>query len=266
MSKYRRSESTTRTPAEDLKHASADCQRGIVTKVSTLRIPAPTLAPTQLLLFDVIRRNRPVSFSWAISEVTVVDNATALASALVRGKAIAVSDGSFKNDQGTAEFVIEGDSRNERVVGVNIIPGEPEYQPAYRSEIGGIAGILESLHCLCEAHAIRKGAVEIGLDGEQAMKVEASEWPLDPGSPNFDMLQHVRGLIKALPIETTFRWMASHQDKHKPFAQLDHWEQLNVECNGLAKKFWIPEPLHDPGLVVSSLATINGLFGLMERS
>ncbi len=67
MSKYRSSESTTRTPAEDLEHASVDCQHGIVTKVSTLRIPAPIVAPTQLLLFDVIRRNRPVGFSWAIS-------------------------------------------------------------------------------------------------------------------------------------------------------------------------------------------------------
>jgi hypothetical protein len=65
-----------------------------------------------------------------------------------------------------------------------------------------------------------------------------NNWPLDPGSPGYDLLQHVPGLIKALPITITFRWISSHQDKHKTFAQLDHWEQLNVECDGLAKGFW----------------------------
>jgi hypothetical protein len=121
ISKYRKSNTLSRVPAEDLVHASVDdCRGDITTKVSTEYIPAPILFPTPTLSFEDIRRSRHAGFSWAISEVTVPANATVLASALVRGKAIAVSDGSFKNAQGTAGFVIEGDTRCGRLVGVNI--------------------------------------------------------------------------------------------------------------------------------------------------
>jgi hypothetical protein len=71
-----------------------------------------------------------------------------------------------------------------RLVGANVIPGESEFQSSYRSEIGGVAGILESLHCVCEAHDIGSGAIKIGLDGDQAMKAVADTWPLDPGKPD----------------------------------------------------------------------------------
>jgi hypothetical protein len=219
-------------------HASVDQQGDFVSKVATAAITVPRIDPPQTRTFEEIRRNRSGGFSWAISEVTVIDNATVLASALIRGKAIAVSDGSFKNAKGTAGFVIEGDTRNGRVVGVNVIPGESEYQSSYQSEIGGVAGILKSLHCVCEAHGISEGAIEIGLDGDQAMKAVANDWPLDPGCPDYDLLQHVRGLIKASKLKISFRWIASHQDNHKTLAQLDRWELLNVECDGLAKGFW----------------------------
>ena len=39
-----------------------------------------------------------------------------------------------------------------------------------RSELGGVASILECLHCICIAHGITAGKVEVGLDGKQAMK------------------------------------------------------------------------------------------------
>ncbi len=81
-------------------------------------------------------------------------------------------------------------------------------------------------------------AVKIGMDEDQAMKAMANNWPLDPGNPDYDLLQHVRGQITALPLTITFRWIASHQDKHKALSQLDRWEQLNVECYGLAKSYW----------------------------
>jgi hypothetical protein len=50
-----------------------------------------------------------------------------------------------------------------------------------------VAGILESLHCVCEAHDIGSGAIEIELDGDQAMKAVADTWPLDPGNPDCNL-------------------------------------------------------------------------------
>jgi hypothetical protein len=146
---------------------------------------------------------------WAISEVTVADNTKVLASAMVCGKTIAVSDGSFKNHHGTTGFVIKGDNRSGRLVGVNVIPGKTEYQLSYRSNIGGVAGILESLHCVSKAHGVLSGDIKIGLDREIAMKAVTDNWPLDPGNPDYNLLQHVGGQIKALPLTITFCWIAS---------------------------------------------------------
>jgi hypothetical protein len=175
----------------------------------------------------------PTAFR-AIAEVLVDDNAKVLADALVRSKAIGVSNGSFKNNQGTADFVIEEDNRIGRLVGVNVIPGVSEFKSSYRSEIGGVAGILELLHCVCKAHDIGSGAIEIGLDGDQAMKAVADTWPLDPGNPDYNLLQHVRGQIRVSSLTITFRWITSNQDKLKSVSHLDRWDQLNVACDGLA--------------------------------
>jgi hypothetical protein len=80
----------------------------------------------------------------------------------------------------TAAFIIEGTSSVGRVVGVNVIPGAEESQSPYRSEVGGVAGILEYLQFICIAHAITEGKVEVGLDGDQARKEAFGAWPLDP--------------------------------------------------------------------------------------
>jgi hypothetical protein len=221
VSKFRKWDQMSKEPAKDLVHASVDCRGSIVTKVATESIPTPSIAGQRTSTFEEIWQNRHDGFSWAIAEVTVANNAKVLASALVRGKAIPVSNGSFKNSQGTAGFVIEGDNRSGRLVRVNVIPGKSECQSSYWSEIGGVAGILESLHCVSEAHGILSGAIEIGLDGEQAMKAVADTWPIDLGNPDYNLLQQVRGQITALPLTITFRWIASHQDKHKTLSQLD---------------------------------------------
>jgi hypothetical protein len=72
--------------------------------------------------------------------MAVDDNGLEIAKALIQGTAIAFSSGSFKDSQGTSAFIIEGDSKKGRLVGVNVIPGEPSSQSACRSELGGVAG------------------------------------------------------------------------------------------------------------------------------
>ena len=77
---------------------------------------------------------------------------------------------------------LDGISSEGRLVGsVNVITGaEDSHQSPYRSELGGVAGILEALHCICVAQVVTKGHVTLGLDEEQAMKKAFGEWPLDP--------------------------------------------------------------------------------------
>ena len=210
-----------------------------MTKVATLDIwerPAP---PTRILhTVPELRLLRPLGFQWAITEMTMDDDGSAIATAIRAGTAIAICDGSYKDHHGTAAFIIEGISSVGRIVGVNIIPGEPDSQQAYRSELGGVAGILETLHCICVVHDISAGKVEIGLDGDQARKEAFGKWPLDPSRADFDMLAHIRGMIAESPLELSSRWIEGHQDDAVSYASLDIWGKRNVECDGLAKAFW----------------------------
>ena len=213
--------------------------RGWVTRVASIEIIAIPIAthPIAVTVSDA-RLSRAPGFAWAITEMTEEDNGLAIAKALRAGTAVAVSDGSFKESQGTAAFAIEGDSPVGGVVGVNVIPGADESHSAYRSELGGVAGVLECLHCACTVHSITHGKIEVGLDGDQARLAAFGHWPLDPSQPDFDMLVHIRGMIRLSPLTFTSRWIKGHQDDSQSFASLDRWGKLNVECDGLAKGFW----------------------------
>ena len=238
IAKYRYSDELTRTRPPDLIPASVDRTKAWVLKVSTMDVLAIPLPSLSIHNVRTLLQRRPDGFRWAVSEFTLSDNGIAIAQALIQGTAIAVSDGSFKDSQGTSAFILEGCSKAGRLVGVNVIPGDDSSQSPYRSELGGVAGILECLHCICVAHDIYEGKVEVGLDGEQAMKEAFGDWPLNPSRPDFDLLQHIRGMIASSPLTFSSRWIASHQDDDKDLASIDHWGQLNVECDGLAKSFW----------------------------
>jgi hypothetical protein len=100
----------------------------------------PVDASPRITDIHQILQRRHDSFQWAVSEWLVEDNGLAIARALIAGTAIAVSDGSFKDNQGTSAFIIEGASKHGRLVGVNVIPGDSSSQSPYRSELGGDCG------------------------------------------------------------------------------------------------------------------------------
>ena len=65
-----------------------------------------------------------------------------VAAAILRGDARAISDGSYKDGHGTSAFVLHGDCPTKTINGRNVIPGKAAIQCAYRSELGGVTGII----------------------------------------------------------------------------------------------------------------------------
>jgi hypothetical protein len=77
-----------------------------------------------------------------------------------------VADGSFKDQHGTAAWVIEAESNTNRSTGVNLTPGALSDQSAYRSEVSGLFGIAFMIRELCKFHHILAGGtVQINCDG-----------------------------------------------------------------------------------------------------
>jgi hypothetical protein len=140
--KCRRSDELTRSRPIDQTPASVDKTKSWVLKVATEELFEAQTTEAASNNVHSILASRPEGFRWAIAEMDVDDNGGAIAHALIKGTAIVVSNGSFKNQQGTSAIIIEGASSEGRLVGINVIPGNPTSHSACRSELGGVAGIV----------------------------------------------------------------------------------------------------------------------------
>jgi len=103
---YSKTELLVQVPSEGLRPASMLRQGQIIIYQgagaptplrTTAHIPAAHSFEEEQL------RRKPLN-QWAIQEITVLDDGRALAQALRKGTAIAVSDGSYKGGRGTAAF------------------------------------------------------------------------------------------------------------------------------------------------------------------
>ena len=86
-------------------------------------------------------------------------------------------------------------------------------------------------------HDITSGSVEIGLDGEAAIKSILKPFTSESAA-DYDILWLIHHITKSLPIKTTFRWIKGHQLKFKSVEELDIWARLNEMADQLAKKYW----------------------------
>jgi hypothetical protein len=159
-----------------------------------------------------------------------------------QGEAIAVTDGSFKNNLGTAGFTIQphlhDETDQDSFIMVNQTPGDPRDMDAYRAELGGIFGIIDLANHLCNSFAITSGHITVGCDCSSALVNITSPYPLATGRPHHDLLSGIRTLIDQSPISWKFQHVRGHQDDHTEYHMLDRWARLNVDMDHLAKLYW----------------------------
>ena len=127
-----------------------------------------------------------------------------------------MSDGSFNPtlQRASSSFIIalaENSNIDILLSGSNFVPGLPEDQSAYRSELAGILGVLYSVEILVTHFHTTSGSITIALDGESALDEARGDWPLQIHQPHFDLLQVIRVLVKRLPITVKWKWVRGHQ-------------------------------------------------------
>ena len=79
---------------------------------------------------------------WAASTVATTASITRIIESIKQGTAVGVSDGSFKDEYGTACWIMEDAQGLERIVGLCEVPGFCDEQDAYRSELTGIYALI----------------------------------------------------------------------------------------------------------------------------
>ena len=109
--KYRHLDEVIRLCPAGLLMASVYPTKHSVTKEATLELlDIPVPSDNRPASIQRLRSNRPGGFNWAITEMSVDDKGGLIAAALQARNAVAMSDGSFKDSQGTAASVIDGTS------------------------------------------------------------------------------------------------------------------------------------------------------------
>jgi len=198
-------------------------------------------------LEEAINRS-PASQRWAVDCHYVADGGESIAAALRDGTAIAVSDGSFKDQYGTAALVIEGPDADNRMLAVNAMPGHPADQSSYRSELSGIFSVVTLVNLTCAVFCITSGEITAGCDGIEALKssfAEGEDYEADFMKADFDLVSAIRLALAESPVIWKYQHVKGHQDdagvKH-----LDRWATLNVEMDNLAKAYWAEKAPEGP--------------------
>ena len=233
----------------------------------TSRPPAPAPLPGTAPTLEAAKALLSPDEAWAVEYIYSADNGYHVALEIISGSAIAVSDGSYKNDFGTSAFIMEGIHGKHRITGRNCIPGSPADQSSHRSELGGIVGIATALKLLCQVHDITEGKITIGLDGLSALNSCKSKWDPHCSKVDFDMIWESRKILNSLPIDVAYRWVEGHQDtgRRDPYRDqrparvlpdnlkfgterhygcLDRWAKLNIEADQKAKDYWAEKSHH----------------------
>ena len=147
-----------------------------------MQLFSPPSPPTQMnhsnLTFTSYMRKLPASQQWAWDDLHLQGNAQTMMEALRLGQVHAVSDGSFKVSKqnvpyGTSAWILFA-SNDLWIKGCNAIPGSTNSQSSYRSELGGIYGLVFAITSLLNYYLDKQApkfecSVNIGCDGQAAL-------------------------------------------------------------------------------------------------
>jgi hypothetical protein len=146
----------------------------------------------------------------------------------------ALSNGSFKNQHGTASVVIEGATGKYRITTSVITPGGTNDQCAYQSEAAGILTSIQLVNALAEYTGTRSSKCTMGCDGKSALVQcfwKGSRSPTE--IPHFDIIAEARRELVHSPIEWMDLYIPGHQTDPTDRAAI-----LNNEMDEACKKYW----------------------------
>jgi predicted RNA-binding Zn-ribbon protein involved in translation (DUF1610 family) len=150
----------------------------------------------------------------------------------------AVSDGSFKEQHGTAAWMIIV-SPSCVIQGRCITPGTPEIQSAYRSELAGLYGIAYYVYYLERKHGV-SGKITVACDGISALNQVSKNYDfINPNLPQFDLIMAIRSVVAETTWAWTWKHVKGHQDDTRANSELDQWSKWNIQMDAEAKRYWL---------------------------
>ena len=194
-------------------------------------------------------------YGWVPEHIRIQGSEAELIEALQNGHLRIISDGSFKNEIGSAAIQLRTKKSHKNLIQARCrTPGLPQDQSAYRSELIGIlVGIMIAswLREQIQLPASFKPNVQIGCDGLSALLNSFSIRYLRSTAKQFDLLSAIRHAIRSSNISWSPRHILGHADRDREWADLTWWERRNVEVDRLASSLR-QELEDDPSFMPSS--------------
>ena len=180
-------------------------------------------------------------YGWVPDEIEVHGDESTLVAALLEGRLRVISDGSFKNELGTAAVqLLAKNAGSDRIIIRCQTPGLPQDQSPYRSElIGLLAGIMAVDWLLKEwaPNLLTHPRVRIACDGLSAIEMAFEDRPLSPTDAQFDLVSSIREAILRSSADWSPQHVYGHLDKSNLFDELSWWEKRNLEVDGMAVEY-----------------------------
>jgi len=104
--------------------------------------------------------------------VNIIKTSPLLAETLAHKPIIAVNNGSYKDTQGKAAWVICTDLAPSTAIsqGTLTTPGHSDTQGSYRSELAGIYSIITTISIVSQFYQITHGTVQVICNGKSALQ------------------------------------------------------------------------------------------------
>jgi hypothetical protein len=147
----------------------------------------------------------------------------------------AVSDGSSKDGFGSAAWIIVF---FDGVLSAGFkVPGNPEDQDSYRSEMSGLHAIVSIIRSATRIFHLSKVHAHIACDGESALKrAFYNSRPSGFRDSHWDLLTLLQQQVKGMPqLRLEWHHVAGHQDNVVD-ADLDIWARWNISMDLRAKE------------------------------
>jgi Reverse transcriptase (RNA-dependent DNA polymerase) len=175
---------------------------------------------------------------WIFSSIQIRGSMIVVADAIRNGTCVCVTDGSYKEDHGTAAWkILDLANPDHSFAGQCVTPGTADQQNPYRSELSGLYASVSATNALIQFFEISSGTVTLACDNLGAIRTTSyNAEHTSPTGAQYDLVMAIQ-YAKSPNIQWNHTHVLGHQD-----AVADHTlsplEQVNVEMDTNAKAYW----------------------------
>ena len=191
-------------------------------------------SPYELAPFEAVVQKIQRASSWVFKTHPRLRFVTIqrIRDAIRASTAIAVTDGSYKDNNGTAAMCILSTSIWKST---SSTPGPEKIVNPYRSELSGILAVLTLIEIIDSEMDLQGGAITIACDNVNAGRksLECDHMP-NPTQDHFDILQDIYRIRQKVKCQVLYRYVEGHQ-RERYGTQMDRWAKLNEKMDALAK-------------------------------